>query len=387
MAQQTSGPNPGQQNAMMRQMLMQSSPLMVKKVGTFTGTLGGNTRVKLFNVGLITRLMLKVTVNTTIGTATATLGPKGLNALLSRVKLVDFDGSDRVNATGFQLYQRNSLRRRKTSTFGYANVMSNVSNNAATTAVAPGETFPIVNGAVGTNNQVAFVEVPVCRDVEAGDLRGIILAQTTVGELSLSIDWASAAFANGDDDRVFNGAATTTVAVNSISVDVYQEYFLPQAIQGIVPIPQIDTMTVYELSGGVRTSDNIAAGTEKLLSLPNVRQIHGVYASYLNNSRLGGSAFANDMSQIRLIANGNNVLREYEILMQYQEQRQYLGADLPRGTYFMDFSTSPLQTNLYGNIQMGFTPAGTVTAGANIEVMYESCYVKGQALSGLSQSG
>lgn len=380
-------PNPAQANAAMRQLLVSSSPRMVKKVGTFTGTVGGNTRIKLFNVGLITRLFAKVTIGTTVGTATATVSKKGLPAAITRLKITDYDGSDRVNATGFQLEQLNSFRVFHPSRYGYANVISNVSQNVATTAVTGvGFTMPSYTTAVSTGNDIFFLEVPIARDVDKGDLRGMILAQTTVGELYCSIDWASVLYANGDDDKVFNGAGTTTVTVNSISVDLYQEYYLPQVVNGIVPIPQLDTMTVYELVGGLRSSDNLATGSEKLLSFPNVRQIHGVYVSYLNNNVLGGSA-GNDLTTVRLIANGNNVLREYEINALYNEMRRALGTDLPLGVYALDFATSPLQTSLYGNLQLGLTPGGTVTAGASVEIMYESLYMKGQALSGISQSG
>lgn len=379
--------NSQQENALMRQLLVQASPLMIKKVGTFTGSLGGTTRMKLFNVGLITRLFGVVTMNITIGTANATYGPKTAAASISRLKLTDFDGTDRINCNGFQLFQRNSLRLQKMDLYGFAGVVGVINNTAGGAGLTNPLSNPLQPSAVATNTLRFFFEVPVCRDIDAGDLRGMILAQTAVGELYLSIDWASALYANGNDDYVYNGAATTTVAVNSISVDLYQEYFLPQQNAGVIPIPMLDVMTVYELNGNLRSSDNLAAGSEKLLSFPNARQIVGVYASYLNNGVLGGSP-GNDMSVARIIANGNNILREYQTIEAlYMEQRRQLGTDLPKGVYVFDWARTPIQTNLYGNIQLGLTPGGTLAGTPSVEIMYESLYLKGAALSGLSQSG
>lgn len=387
MAENTGGASPAQANAAMRQLLLGSSPLVHKKVGSFSGSAGGNTRIKLINVGLVTRLFARVTASITIGTATATVGPKGFAALMNRIKLIEFDGTDRINVSGHQLFQRNSLRATKMGMYGQANVYSDgpTALESPAVIVAPIDN-PAIPTSVGTTNLVGFIEIPVCKDIDKGDLRGMIMAQTSVGEYALSIDWASSIYGNGDDSKVYNGAATTTVTINSITVDLWQEYFLPQQVGNVVPIPQLDTLMVYELNGGITSSDNLATGAEKLISVPNVRQVHGIYFDYLNNGVLGGSS-GNSLSQFRLIVNGNNVLREYDHGMMVMEQRRKLGTDFTKGVYFFDFSMNPLQTNLYGSTQIGLTPGGTVTAGASVNYMYETLYLKGQALSGLSQSG
>lgn len=375
-----------QANMINRNILRRSAPKYNKRLGTFSGSLGQTTRIKLFNVGLITRLVGIITMNLTIGTAVASIGPKGPHAAISRVKLTDFDGSDRINANGTQLFQRNSLRGKKAGLFGMANTVSVTSIGGGVAGLTAALTNPNFPTAVGTADATFVVEIPVAYDVDGGDLRGMILAQTTVGELYCSIDWASALYGNANDDYVYNGAATTTVAANSISVEMYQEYYLPQQVNGVLPIPQIDIVTVYELNGNTRSSDNLATGQNKMLSLPNNRQVVGVYASYLNNGVLGGSA-GNDIQYFSIVANGNNIIREYGTIAMYYEQRRKVGACMSKGMYFFDLEDSPVATYLYGNVQAIFQPGGTVTAGASIEIMYESFYVKGAALSGISQSG
>jgi hypothetical protein len=363
---------------------------MFKKVGTFTGTAGSTIRAKLFNVGLITRLFAVVTANVTIGTATATVSRKGGHALFKKIKVTDFDGTDRVFTSGYHLWLRNSLRNKKSEVDGLPNVYNANTSLTASTTYGTGITMPQYQTAVGTGNTVFTLNIPLCRDLDAGDLRGILFAQTTVGELYASFDVDSTIYTNGDDDKVYSGGATTTATLNSVTIDLYQEYFLPQQVEGVLPIPMLDTMTVYELATVGFTTDNISAGQEKLISFPNARQVHGIYYSYRNAIALAGGtgAGATDLSQHRLIANGNNILTEYrEPNTAYIEQRRALGTDFPIGTYFMDFARTPIQTNLYGNIQLGVTPGATVNAGANIEVSFESLYLKGAALAGFSQSG
>jgi len=380
--------SPQEINAIMRRLLVDSAPKYIKKLGTVTAVAGGDARIKLANVGIITRLICQVTCNLTIGTATATIGPKGAHAAITKVKLTDFDGSDRISCSGYQLFIRNSLRNHQSALQGMAALQSAVIGTSATTAGLPttGLTNPNIPTAVATANMVFFIEVPVAIDSDANDLRGAILAQTTVGELYLVLSFASAFYGNGDDDKVYNGAATTTVAINSISIDTFQEYYLPQALSnGVVPIPQLDILTVYELNGALRSTDNLVSGSEKLLSLPNVRQIIGVYSNYLNNAIMGGGS-GNDLAIIKLIANGNNIIREYSANFLYYEQRRRLGTDIGKGAYFIDMKENPIQTNLYGNVQLSLTPGGVLTS-PSVEVMYEGLYIKGAALSGLSQSG
>jgi hypothetical protein len=379
------GGNASQQNAIARHQLRTTAPLMRKKLGTFTqgGALGGNTRIKLFNVGLLTKVILRVSMTYTVGTATATLSGKGPHAAISRLKLIDFDGSDRINISGYHLFLRNCLRGR--SIFGL--------NKAGTGNII---TEPNVPTAVGAQTATFFVEVPVCANFEQGDLRGLMLMQTAVGEVYLSLDWASALYGNANDDVVFNGAATTTVGTVSFSVEAWQEYYLPQAQNGNIPLPRKDLLTVYELAGMTRSTTDFASGTEKLVNLPNVREVVGAYHSYLRNSIFPGSA-ADDIGIHRLIANGNNVLTEASDQLQYFQQRNMLNGDISPyssailsaaklGQYVFDWKRQPVRTWLYGNVQQGFTPNSAPTGTTLLETTWESLYSKGTVLPGLGQA-
>lgn len=363
-----------QDNLTKRQLLLNTAPRGRKLLGSFTGgTLGGTTRVKLFNVGIITRLILSVRVNVDIATNTATVSPKAPYNLINRVKVSDFDSTDRVNCSGFQLWMINSCRRRTAAGL----------NNGSKTNVLASPTVPT---AVATGSELSFlIEVPLA--YSDTDLRGALLAQTAVGEAYLYLDWNNLLYASGNDDAVYNGGGTVTVnSGSSITVDVYQEYLIPQTVgnQG-PPFPVLDLMTVYELAGAIRSSDNLSVGSEKLLNYPNQRAVIGAYFNYMNNGVM--SPATTNISRFRLIANGNNVIREYGPRDKLWDQRLAMiaNADLVPGAYFELHRDQPVETALYGNVQYGITPTVVTPGNTNIEICFESFFTKGALLPGLTQ--
>lgn len=367
-----------QQNAGLRAALLQSAPRMRKNVVTSTSGTGLTSRLKLFNVGVLTKLLLRVTADLTIGTATATASTKAPWNLISRVRLTDYDGTDRVNLSGFQLWALNCIR--WSNLYGF-------NNQSTVTAVFANPSVPT---AVGAAQVAFFIEIPVAFDtdndiVQLQDLRGAIMCQTAVGEMYLNIDWITSLYANGDVDSLYSGGATTTVVGQSasyITVTMWQDYLLPQAIgnRGQIPLPGVDLMTVYELNGNVRSSDNIAVSTEKLISYPNVRSVIGAYFNYVS-----ATALSSNISAMRLIANGNNILMDNTGLSQLFYQRLTLETDLLVGMYWRLHREHPIETALFGNVQMGITPS-VVGATPYFELAFESFYTKGQALPGIGQA-
>ena len=374
--------NQAQNNAAMRAALLATAPRMRKNVLTASGIAGQTTRMKLFNVGVLTKLQILVQINLTIGTAIAVPSTKAPWNAISRVRLTDYDGTDRINFSGFQMFMLLAVRNRCNWSF---------QNSSA--IVTPVFVNPQVPTAVGNGTVQFFMDIPLAFDidnpiVQLQDLRGTILAQTAVGEMYLSIDWINTYYTNGNVDALYSGAATTTVVANGtpeITVTLWQEYLLPQAIGqgGQIPLPGVDLMTVYELNGNLRSSDNLAINTEKLISYPNVRSVVGAYANYVQAT----TQTQGKLSQLRVIANGNNVLLDNSELSQILYQRAYMwdDSDTVAGAYFRLHREKPIETALFGNVQWGLTP-NTVGATPYVEVGFESFYTKGQALPGLNQA-
>lgn len=357
-----------QQNLRMRDVLKQTSYRFRKDLGNVTGgTLGGTTRIKLYNVGLITRLLLRVSASLTIGTAVAVPSDKAPFNLISSIKLTDFDNVDRINCSGFQLFSVDCVRRR--TYFGY--------NNEAAPQVFSNPTVPT---AVATAALNFFIEVPLAYDEQ--DLRGMLLAQTAVGEAYLAITWNTALITQNDDDAVYTGAATSTVVLEAggtgINVNTWQDFIYPQ---NITAVPPLDVATVYELAGNVVSTDNLAAGAEKLISLPNVRTVIGTHFTYLFNNQMSDT----DVTKWRIIANGNNIILDETAFCRLFEQRMWLNSDLREGAWFFVWRERPIETVLFGNVQIGFTPANA-DANSHLEICHESFYLKGLALPGLPQT-
>jgi hypothetical protein len=370
----------GQANYQQRMAFLTYGKRMRKELATVTEAVGGTSRVQLFNVGVLTKLLLEVTVDITIGTAIAVPSAFAPWNLIRRLKVQDYDGTDRVNLSGFQLWVLNSVRNKQF--YG--------GNNQSGAAVF---TNPVVPTAVANGQIRFFIEVPIAFDVDNPDMklqdtRGAIMSQTNVGQMFLNIDWNTSLYGNGDIDSVYAGAATTTVVgqnATPITLTVWQDFIMPQPIPGtnVVPLPRADLQTVYELAGGVRSNDNLAVGAEKLLDLPNVRSVIGSYFNYVT----GGAVAQGNLSELRLIVNGNQIFQDNTELSQLFTQRQFLNTDLVAGVFFYNSRQTPIQTAIYGNVQAGLTPA--VVSGGNqyVEIMYESFWPKGIALPGISQAG
>lgn len=376
----TKQPSPAElaaMNGQMRALMLATAPRMRKNVITVTAQSSQTSRMKLFNVGVLTKLQLLVSILVTIGTATATPSGKAPWNAIARVRLTDYDGTDRVNVSGFQLFVMNCVR--WSQYYGF--------NNDSATAVF---TNPSIPTAVGNGTVSFFIDVPLAFDidnkvVQLQDLRGAIIGQTAVGEMYLSIDWLTSYYANADVESLYAGGGTTTVVANganNISCTMWQEYLLPQAVgnNGAIPWPSVDLQTVYELTGNVRSSDNLAAAAEKLISYPNVRSVIGAYINFV-----AGGVLAVTVTGLRIIANGNNILVDHTYNSQLFYQRNYLNGDIAQGVFFRLHREKPVETQLLGNMQIGFTPSA-VGATPYLELGFESFYTRGAGLPGIGQA-
>lgn len=354
-------------NNQMRAALLATAPRMRKKLGTFGPFQPGeNMRQKLFNVGIGTSIDVEVSATVTV-TAALTASPKAPFNLLDKVLLTDYDGTDRVNCTGHQLFVNRSVNQQASGLFGYQN------------SAAKNASVPLVNVPAAATGTLRFgLKVPLAYRPES-DLRGAMLMQTAVGESFLSLNF-NASGVGADADSVYSAGTGT---VTDIYVTVYQNYLSPLAIGNSVPLPSLDLQTVYELNGSLKSSDSLAVGTEKLLNYPNVRTVLGLQIGYMNAGAM--NAQSTDLTGLRLLANGNTVIQEWSAYGLAAQQREELGCDLPVGIYYLSSRSRPIETQLYGNVQAGFTPAAMTAGNTYLDVLFESFYSKGATLPGMTQ--
>lgn len=352
------------QNYVDRHTLLTTGVPMAANIGTYGPfTSGASTQIKLRNVGVITRLRLRVTASVNV-TAATTASPFGPYALLSRVSTSDYNSTLRVNSTGplLKLLSDSRLGR------PYAPTGQGLTDTAQVQ----------IPTATGTNTMQFEIEVPVARD-RMHDLTGAILAQTVVGELFCNLTFNNTIV--GDVLSPYTDGAAT---VSNIYVTVLQDYIQPQAnAQGQIALPLIDLNTVYEFNAIYRSTDSITGGGQKYIDYPNVRNVLSHIFAFVNNGAL--TVNGTDIQSLLLVANGNTNLRESDPLFNRMEVRNRLGGDWPAGCYFWSHRNNPIQTNIYSQVQSLITFGSTVS-GANSYVVYgfEDTYMLNTPLPGVA---
>ena len=360
-------------NLAARQYALANFPRELLSIGTFGSFApGANMRQKLTNVGILRSILLEVTVNYNVTTA-ATQSRLAPYNLLSTVKVKDYQGTERINASGDQIFNLQTVKYAKRPGCTNAN------------AQAMPFTTPIYsfNGAMPTavannNSYTFFLRLPLAYHPEV-DLRGSLLMQSITGESFVEALF-NGSFFGTNDDSVFSAGAGS---VNSINVQVYQDYLgIVMAPNGALPpLPQIDLGTVYELNGSMTTNSDLAVGQERLLNYVNYRSVLSAIVRYSS----GGNQVAGNISQFRLVVNGNQYLQTWGERALVMATREGVGVDLPPGCYYFSTRHKPIDTILYGNVQLGVTP-NAVPANSLIAPLFESFYAVGSPLTGMSQA-
>lgn len=369
----TSPQNAAQMNVYNSAYLRGTGLYMTRKLQPQTGALGSQIKVNLERTGVVTGVLLKITVPVNI-TATATASAFGPYVLANQVQYTDFAGLQRVNTNGYLLHALNSYKGMK------------IGNNAVNYAGLPSaERFINTNilnvpTATGTANLTFFMYVPLAYDPRQ-DLRGAVLAQAIYGEHYITIQLPNALV--GTDPLLFPYTAGTVAlqAGTSVTVQPYMNYIMPQS--GANNLPLVDLSTIYAIEGNMQDSTNITAGADKYLNWPNNRAILSAI-HVLNQGATGGTLNETDVNTITLLGNSNTNIRELTPDVLRLEQRYMLQADAPSGVYYLQSRQQPITTQLYGNVQSKFNIA-TAAAGTYFLSQFESTYLSGTPLPGVIQ--
>lgn len=377
--------SPAQREAQMRQnnagnanLLKRTTPLTLTALPSQSTTAAGQViRTKLKNVGYIGGLLVTVTATVNIGVAAATLSPRGLFALINRVKLTDYSNTDRINVPAHLLWLINCVQDQTTGLAGMPNLQSSSAIAQNLVGLTSNYANPVLPLAVGAQTLSCTFYVPLAYDLARGDLRGMMDAGTVEGEAVLSLEMNPTIYANGNDDSVFNGSGTTTVALTNTTVDVLQMHYFPQADgQGRMPRPMIDLNTVNEIVSSKMT-DNISVGSQKVINLLNNRDVRRVVMNYQNGGILGGSGTTNGLSRFQFLVGGAIYIEDITEQQKQFLMLQKLGTTMPKGSYFYEFPHG-IQTKNYGTTQIGVFPTGTLSS-PYLEVGYQSLYRVGNA--------
>jgi hypothetical protein len=337
---------------------------MTKNLNTVSSqggsVLSQQLQMRLFNVGLITQLRIRVTASVTI-TATATASPLGPYALLSRITLADYNTTQRVACTGPMLYFFNSMK--------HGRPWLPTGQGLVDTAQVQLPT------AIGANQTLQFeLLVPVAVDPH-NDLTGAIYAQTTVGEQYLQVLINNAMV--GDVTCPYTEG---TVTLNSVTMQVWQDYIQPNQYAPNVPL--IDANTVYEFAANFTSTTDIVANGKKYINYPNVRSVLAHYFFYVDNGTLTPNE--TDITSLVLQANGNTNMREMDPLLVRADMRNALGGDLPASLFYYGHRRNPISTFIFSQVQNIITFSGAVVAGSYIAYGFESTYGQSTPLPGIA---
>jgi hypothetical protein len=322
----------------------------------------------LRNVGLVKRLVLRITATVTAGASTTqTLTALGLANLVSNVTFFDLGNNQRINTTGWHLTAIASAKRRgifggaytSTNPFGYGNNNTRVQYAPATIA------------ANGTTEIDLQLEIPFVKNDT--DLRGAIYADVTQATMQVQITLNPNMFVSSTADptlAVYQSAGSDLATLSAVKVNFWQNYLdqLPRMSNGAPILPNLDLGTAYLLNN---TSSGLpVANQDNGAAFVNSRTYESVTFVYDNNGTLNVNG--TDINYIQLqSANFTNILNLDGKMIGLME-RNVLGNDFSAGMYYLDFRHRPIDTNQYGNMQLIVNPSSVGGSGAVILYGWEA---------------
>lgn len=382
-----------QQNLQQRGLLLQSNQPQRTLLGSFTQALGGTLRVNPNNTGIVTGFLVQHSVtisNSGTAAAAVTFGPRSPHCLVTNYNFKDFNQINRVNCTGQQLQQLNTERRNRIFEHGahgyygrYNSVATQFAGGTANSKAAQVVNFPTSIPGGGSAVLTWFDYIPLAYN-KANDLRGSIFAQTSIGNMLMSITLASSLFAGSGGTNgggVYTGSTPANVTVSADTITIFQDWLSPQPIGGVYPNPALDLMTVYEINGGIVDQTNIVQGQDKFVNYPTVRSVLATYLEYANPE--GTYNPGTDVNYFKLLVNSNNVMQNNTVGSLSMQDRDDIGSDEANGMYIIRSRKTPIQTALEGNVQIVFNPSN-VQAGAFLWEMFESFYPLGAVMPGVA---
>jgi P3 major capsid protein len=329
---------------------------------------------QLRNVGLVKRLVLKLTGTITSTTDALTLTPLGLSNALSNVTFTDLANNQRINTTGWHLVAVSTAKRRRIwgaaltsdTPFGYGNNFSAVSaaNIAANSA----------------GNFTVFYEVPFVRNDH--DLRGLIMGAVATATMQVSATLnPNFVVASGADPTgaVYQSSAAVLGTLSNLTFQVYQNYLdqYPRQQNGAPILPNLDIGTAYVLTQ--TSSVTPIANQDNAFPFVNQRQFLSTVAIYDNAGTLN---VGSDITSWKLASANYTNITYTDPIMQALMGRVRIGDDFPKGMYYFDFNDRPIDTSVFGNMQLLLNPSNVGGSTAVVLLGWEAYGIIGQINQG-----
>lgn len=319
------------------------------------------------NVGLLLGFYVLVTVQMLNASGTSNITEWGPSGLLSNISFTDFNNYQRINCPGWYLSMVNSVKARRP--YGSCTTFSSYPigyGNNYTTIQAP--------STLSTSGQTVQMLYYIPVAYSDYDLRGAIYAAVTGGQMNLQLTvnptpWLAS---NPVPGTIYSGG-TGGAYTGNVTLDVYQVFYdqLPTVQQGNPPVskvvvPPLDLATTYELKQTVATA--LVANQENTIAFSNYREFLSTTAIYANGTSFNAGT---DIAYWALQAANLLYIFKKEPFLVAQDARDQLGCDMPTATYYFGTREKPINTQVYGNINLVINPT-TVNSNATVYVGYET---------------
>lgn len=337
--------------------------------------------------GIILGFFVTVEATMTLGTNNGLLTAWGPANLIQQVKFDDLSNNTRIQTTGWHLNAVNSAKAnspylavRSNSSYpvSYGNTFSNQIAYAPATLTTAGDTVRMTFWV-----PLAYSEM---------DLRGAMWAQVVnaTANLQLTMATSAQAFVATTADptmAVYQYDATgATGAISNYKVTVQQVYYdqLPVDNKGNYILPVVDLSTLYQLQN--TTMSGLVANNEFPIPYANFRSFLSTTVIYDNQTGGAYPTAGSDIGYWTLqTANFTNIFK-YNPYFPGVYSRLAIGDDFPKGTYYFDTRSKPINTIQFGNQQLIISPS-TVNTNANLKIGWEMFAVTNTLVGAASLAG
>ncbi|MEM3485286.1 MAG: hypothetical protein QXI12_06660 [Candidatus Methanomethyliaceae archaeon] len=349
---QVTGPTPAQMKTLFLQTALDESIALPAQ----NYVPGQELRFQMPNVGVAKKVRILFNLSFTAGTtAPSGVGAKAPFSLFTLATFTDYAGIDRISASPWALNLLNLVKK-----FGWDASYSVISE-------------PQSSAQVWTNTDTSMIgwfDIPIAPS--NNDPTGSLNLEVSNAECYLRLQCnPNLVGATTQVDTPLVGSSGASATVSGTITPVYY-FWQPVSAGGrtLRPDAILYPNIVHEVLG-TKSSDNIAAGMDKVTTLRTNREFHRVLHHFVNN----GAFDTNDVKNVKFLYNGNTPTINEPLQAYLSRIRDEVYRDLPDGTFYFNFTRVPWDSTKWGQLQtvLSIGPNATISS-PYLETLTEAFY-------------
>lgn len=378
-----------QQNAIGRIRLLTTGISMVKQLAVQNAGQNETVKIPLLRMGIMTGVLIQFKLSFAVTTANASTVITSLVApwnLINKAVYNDFNGVQRVNANGYQLWLAQSMKNGDALSAipeqPYSAIIADLNYDTNILQIRRTQF-----GADDVNTRIEAwfsLYVPMAYD-PTSDLTGAVLTQTNVGEHYINLNIGNVISAADPWGTPFTRAGGVPAYVEDpvLEIEPYQLYIQPQALSAEM-LPLIDLSTIYGFEGAYETSANINSGMDTYINYPNNRTILSALVNFVNGGSLSPEDATDKIGKITILANSNTEFKTMSPRFVRETMRNTANFDAAPGSFYFSSRRQPILTMMYANVQAKFGVTTAEAGNTKFVSQYEVTYPSGAPLPGIT---